>query len=246
MSSHKLVFPLVAVLALGACSDSSPAAGEPPLDEAALQLVAETALEVNHNTGTPLPSLHNLLRRTYQAIRNQEEGYVRARSLLRAGQPLKAIVLMLGPEVAEEGLKGVDSALNRLDERLAGKTLPERMQKALARARTLAERGWGAWNAGNPTGALGAALASADLIRSLSPRYQARRAIERATQALRAARAAVAGDPTEAELTALKKARRYRNGAIKAFELKRWRKAWEYALKSASFSQEVLKGRSGG
>ncbi len=244
MIRHKFVFPLVAALGLAACSDSSPTADEGQLDEASFELLAEAALEVNDQLGTPLPSLHNLLRRTYKAIR-ENDGHGRGVQLLRAGKTLNGIIAVLGPEVAAEALTGVDQALSRLDGRLAGKTLPDRIQKVLARAKGLAERGHGAMAEERYAAALGAALASADLIRSLSPRFQARKAIDRATRAFKEAREAVGDGPSEEEKTALQKARRLGNGAIDAFKGKEYRRAWTLARKSMGFSQEVLKRRSG-
>jgi len=245
MNRIRVALALIAVLGFGACNDSSPTANEPTANEAALELLAESALEVNDQQGTPLPSLDNLLRRTYKAIR-EEDGHGRGVQLLRAGQTLHGIIAVLGTEVAGEALSGVDQALAQLDVRFAGKTLPDRMQKALERATTFANRGHEALDSERYAAALGAALASADHIRSLSPRFQARKAIDRATRAYQAARAAVGDNPTEDEKTALKKASRFRNGAIDAFKNKAFRKAWTYAKRSIALSQEVLKGRSGG
>ena len=245
MIERKVVFTLLLALALGACSDASPTGPEVRPDEAAFELVAENALEVNDQQGTPLPSLHNLLRRTYKAIR-ENDGHGEGVRLLRAGKTLKGIIVVLGPEVADEALAGVDQALGKLAERFAGKTLPDRMAKIYSRAQELAGRGHEAMAAGNPVGALGAALASADMIRSLSPRFQARKAIDRATKALKAAREAVGDAPTDDEKTALRKALRFRDGAVEAFKAKAYGKAWNRALASMGFSHEVLKGRSGG
>jgi hypothetical protein len=245
MIRHQFVFPLMAALALGACTDASPTANEPALDEAAFELVAEAALEANDQQGTPLPSLDNLLRRSYKAIREQD-GHGQGVKLLRAGRTLSGIIAVLGPGVAEEAMTGVDQALSRLGDRFAGMTLPDRIQRILTQAETVAERGHGALAAGRYAAALGAALASADLIRSLSPRFQARKAIDRATRAFKAAREAVGDGPTDAEKTALRKALRFRNGAMDAYKGKKFRKAWTLARKSLALSQEVLKGRSNG
>jgi len=242
---QKFVFPLMAALGLAACSDSSPTANESQLTEASFELVAEAALELNDQLGTPLPSLHNLLRRTYTAIREQG-GHPKGQKLLRAGYTLAGIIAVLGPGVADEALTGVGQALSRLDERFAGKTLPAHLQRILNQAKTLAERGHGALAVERYAAALGAALASADLIRSLSPRFQARKAIDWATRAYKAAREAVAIDPTEDEKTALRTAARFRNWAIDAFKGTDYRKAWTLARKSLALSQEVLKGRSDG
>lgn len=245
MIRNTFVFPLMAALALGACADASPTANEPALDEAAFELVAEAALEANDQQGTPLPSLDNLLRRTYKAIREQD-GHGQGVKLLRAGRTLAGIIAVLGPGVAEEALAGVDQALSHLGDRFAGKTLPGRIQRILTQAETVAERGHEALAAERYAAALGAALASADLIRSLSPRFQARKAIDRATRAFKAAREAVGDAPTDVEKTALRKALRFRNGALDAYRGKEFRKAWALARKSLALSQEVLKGRSNG
>jgi hypothetical protein len=245
MFRHKFVFPLMAALALAACSDSSPTANHPQLDGASFELVAEAALEANDQLGTPLPSLHNLLRRTYQAIR-QQDGHGEGARLLNAGHTLQGIIAVLGPEVAVEANTGVKEALSRLGERFAGHVLPGGMQGALDRAKELAGKSQDALTAGNPAAALGAALASADLIRSLSPRFRARKAIDRATRAFQAAKEVVGDGPTGIEKTALQKAQRFRNGAVEAFKVKHFREAWNYAEKSMAFSHEVLKGRSGG
>jgi hypothetical protein len=238
-------FTVIATLGLAACGDSSPTSGRPQLDEAAFQVLAEGAMEANDQAGTPLPSLDNLLRRTFRAIREQG-GHPQGQRLLRAGQTLNAIIAVLGPGVSEEALNGVDQGLARLDGRIAGRTLPGRIQKIVNQARAQADRGHEALAAERYAGALGAALASADLIRSLAPRFQARESIERATRAFNAAREAVEADPTEDETAALNKARRLRNAATDAFEAKEYRRAWNLAHQSLALSQQVLQGRSGG
>jgi hypothetical protein len=245
MTMKKLLLPLVTILVLGACSDSSPISDETRLDEASFEILASSALEANDQQGTPLPSLDNLLRRTYKAIREQD-GHAQGIRLLKAGHTLRGIIAVLGPEVVEEAMAGVDQAISRLEDRFAGKVLPDGMQRAYDRAKALAERGHEALAAENYPGALGAALASADLIRSLSVKYRARKAIERAGKWFQAAKAAVGGSPTEDEVTALKKARRFRNAAVKAYKEKKYRKAWDFGLKSIALSKEVYKGRSGG
>jgi len=239
------VVPVLAVLGLAACGDSSPTAIEPPLDEVAFELVAEAALDANDQQGTPLPSLENLLRRTYKAIQ-AEGGHGQAVRLLKAGKPLNAIIAVLGPEVVDEALTGVDQALLLLDQRFAGKTLPDRMERVLNQAKTLAERGHAAVAAERYAGALSAALGSADLIRSLSSKYRARKAIERADLGFKAAKEAISVDPTDGEKATLKKAMRLLNLAKDAFKAKEYQKAWARARESAALSQKVLEGRSGG
>jgi hypothetical protein len=129
---------------------------------------------------------------------------------------------------------------------LEGKTLPDGVQKRLSRARELADRGASALAGGKDRAALGAALAAADLIRSLSPRYRAGKAIQRATRALRAAHDAVKADPSDAEKETLGKAKRTLGAARGAFEGREFGKAFKLAVESARLSLEVLQNRSGG
>lgn len=261
----------LALLVLPACYGPSPTAADAEADEARLVLVAEDVLAASDQQGTPLPSLDQLVKRTFQAIREQG-GHPEGQRLLRqarilAGQAaearaagelqeanllearsrtltLGAVIAVLGEVVVEEALTGVDQALARLDERLAGQTLPDRLRLALQRARTLADRGRAALDAGRHRAALDAALASADVIRSLAPRYQARTAIFVATRALRAAVGAVAESPTEAEATSLRNARRFLLAAHDAFEAGQFQRALRYAKESIRLSREVLQGRA--
>jgi hypothetical protein len=245
MIRYSKAIPLMAILALASCGDSSPTANEPEAGAAAFELVAEAALEVNDKAGTPLPSLDHLLRRTWRAIR-EYDGHGEGVRLLKTGHTLRGIISVLGPEVAVEGLAGVRAALDGLYVHIGDKVPPDHMQKALDMAETQWERGASAMADGNPAEALGAALGAAHWIRSLSPRYRARKVIERATRALTAA-VGVAGDgPTLAERTALGEATRLRNRAVEAFQVKHFREAWDYARESIAFSHEVLKGRSDG
>ncbi len=245
MLRRKLVFPTLFVLALVGCGDSSPTSGDEMADEAAFELVAEASLDATNRQGPPLPSLDNLLRRTFQAIRSDPAAHTEGIRLVRAGRLLEAIVAVLGPEVARYSLAGVHHALVGLSDRLP-ENIPDRMKKTLREAHGLFRRGKNAWDNERPVAALGAALASADLIRTLSPRFQARRAIDRANRALKAAREAVEGtELTSEEEAALKKAHRFRNGAIEAFKEKKYRKAWNYARESIDFSRWVLQQRSG-
>jgi hypothetical protein len=260
-----------AALALSACDGSSPTAEGREADEAELALVAESALAANDAQGTPLPSLDLLVRQTFQAIRH-EGGHPEGQRLLRRARALAAqavearadgkvqeanalearsraltldaVIAVLGTGVVEAALAGVDHALASLQARLAGQTLPDRMQRALQRAQGLADRGRQAMEGGQHRAALGAALASADLLRSLAPRYHAQKAIELAGRALRAAVDAVAGAPTDSEATSLRNARRFLAAANDAFKERDFRKAVRYATESARLSREVLQGRA--
>jgi tetratricopeptide (TPR) repeat protein len=271
MISRGLVLSIGALMILSSCQGSSPTAPELDVENVALERLAEAALAANDQQGIPLPSLDRLVQRTFQAIR-EAGGHPEGQRLLRqarllAGQAaearaagkvqeanalearshgltLEAILVVLGKGVAEEALAGVDGALATLDARLAGAPVPDRIQQALQRAHTLADRGRGALEQGQHRAALGAALASADVIRSLAPRYQAQKAMEVATRALRAAVEAVAGSPTDAEAASLRNARRFLAAAQDAFKAGQFQRAIRYATESARLSREVLQGRA--
>jgi hypothetical protein len=244
MTRHRILFSLLIALAAGACGDSTSVAPETSLDEQAFEVIAEAALEMNDAQGVPLPSLNNLLRRTYHAIRTQD-GHEQGVRLLRAGKTLQGIIAVLGTSVAGEAMAGVNQAIARLEDRIEGKSVPDRVRRIMARAKELAARGQYALDEQHYAAALGAALAAADVIRSLSPRYQARKAIERANRAFNAARNAVAGSATPDEITALRQAHRALNAAREAFKAKEYRKAWNYAHRSMGLSLGVLNGRLG-
>ena len=258
-------------LTLAAC-DGSPVDAEATLDEAAFEELATQAVVEADNQGLPLPSLERLLRQTYQTVRSDPEGNAdgiallrRARAQRRAAQEaraagdieaarthaarshaltLEAILTVLGTETADRAVAGVAQAMARLEAHLAGKTLPERITRRVNRARELVTGAQAALGAGNPRRALHGALLAADLIRSFSPRFQAERAIQRATRALRAAYELVKDDATDEEKTALKQARRYLKAARGAFEEKKFLLAKRYANEAASRALEVLEGRS--
>ena len=274
MMRNGLIFALGTALVLTACDTSSPTELEATVDEAAFEELAVAALEANEQQGVPLPSRDRLLRETFQIIRADLEAHAEGIALLRRARAqarmaqealdagdeeaarihnarskaltLDAIISVLGTGVVNRALLGVDQGLARIDERVAGRTLPDRYQNLLDRARALSARGHEALDAGQYRNALGAALSAADLIRSLSIRYQAQKAIQRATWALRAAYDAVDADATQAEIDALRLARRYLGGAREAFEAKEFQKALRFARESGRISLEVLQARSGG
>jgi tetratricopeptide (TPR) repeat protein len=266
-----LVSSIGALMILSSCQGSSPTAPELDVENVALERLAEAALAANDQQGIPLPSLDRLVQRTFQAIR-EAGGHPEGQRLLRqarllAGQAaearaagkvqeanalearsrgltLEAILVVLGKGVAAEALAGVEGALASLDARLAGATVPDRIQQALQRAHALADRGRLALEQGHHRAALGAALASADVIRSLAPRYQAEKGLDVAARALRAAVDAVAGSPTDAEATSLRNARRFLAAGRGAFEAGQFERAIRYATESARLSREVLQGRA--
>jgi HEPN domain-containing protein len=274
MNRRHLLTLLVASALLSACDSSAPFGPEGDADEAALEELALLALADGEAEGVPLPSFDRLLRETLQVIKTDQSSHAEGMKLLRRarhqaklaaeahqagdneaardhtnrsrGLTLSAILLVLGDQVADQALEGVDQALARLDAKLAGKELTERIRKTLDRAHALFERGDEALASGNLRRALNVALVAADQIRSLSPRYQANKAIERATRAFRAAHEAVKANPTEVESEALGKARGHLKEAREAFEARKFREAIRHASEAGKLSLGVLQGRNVG
>ena len=268
-----LVFTLAMGLILSACDTSSPTDVEATLDEAVVEQLAVQALEANEQQGAPLPCYERLLRRTFQAVRADPPAHAegiallkraryqakKAKEALDAGDAevarihtarsqaltLEAIISVLGTEVVDLAVLGVDQGLARIEEALAGKPLPDRFLKALDRVRSLSARAHEALDSGQPRNALASALAAADLLRALSVPFQARRALRWANKALGAALDAVKADPTQDEMEALRKARAYLRTAKDAFDAGKFQKALRLATESGRISLEVLWARSG-
>ncbi len=273
MTARGLILALAPALFLWACDGASPSSVEHPLDETALQDLAVAAMEGAEQDGLPLPSLERLRQETYRTVRADPEAYPdgiallrrarlqarQAREALAAGDEegarahqarsealtLQAIIVVLGPETPARALAGVDQALARLDARLAGQNPPERFLQALDQVRNLVARGRAALGE-NPRAALKAALAAADRLRALVPRYQAEKAIHRADRAFHAAYDLVVADPADAEVQALRRARRLLAAAKDAYRSRDFRVAVRLARESAELSLDVLAARSGG
>jgi hypothetical protein len=269
-----LVLPLALILLASACDGSGPAAGEDPLTDAVVEDLFAAALDAGGEGGLPLPSLERLLRETYRTVREDpgahsegidflrraraqaalaqaaletgDEEAARAHTARSEALTLRAILLVLGEDVAAEALAGVDQALDRLQARFAGKNVPDRYMQALARVHELSTRGHEALEGGNPGAALRFALRAADGLRAIVPRYQAETAIRRADRAFRAAHDLVASDASDAERDALRKARALLANARDAFRARDFRLAILLARESAAFSLGVLEGRSSG
>jgi hypothetical protein len=272
MLRKSLFLSLCGILLLSACDASSPTATQEADTEAALEQLAVEALDAVEKEGYPLPSLQRLLRETYQTIRSDREGNAEGLALLRRARnqavkaqeareagdleaarahaarsqalTLDAILSVLGEEVVDHALAGVDQALARLEARFAGKTLPDRFQNALNRAKALSEKGHEAREGGRLRVALSASFAAADLVRAISPRYQAFKAIRRASRAFDAAWNAVKADVTEGEAEALREARKFLAAAKEAYVARSYREAVLFARESATISLRVLEGRS--
>ena len=274
MNRPLLFTALAGVLLVTGCESSSPTSLPSLQEEGVLEELALRALSEGEARGVPLPSYHGLVRLTFQAVQEDPTTHAKGLDLLKRarhqaklaaqarkagdetaakehqhrsrGLTLSAILRVLGEGVVPKALEGVDQALARLHANLAGRELTERIRKTLDRARALSAHSHQALDAGNLPGALAAALSSADQIRSLSPRYQAREAMERSTRALRAAHEAVEADPTGEETEALKKARRHLKRAREAFEAGRFRETIRHAYQAGELSRGVLEGRNPG
>jgi len=273
MKRRQILTLLALITFLSACDSSSLVSPDADVDEGALEELALLALVEGEAQGAPLLSFDRLLRETLQIVKADPVSHAEGIQLLRRaryqaklaaeakaqgddaaakehsarnrGLTLQAILLVQGDQIATEALEGVDQALARLDANLVGRELTERIQKTLDQAHALSGRGHEALAAGNLRGALNVSLVASDQIRSLSPRYQAGKALERATRAFRAAHEAVKADPTAVESEALQKAKGHLNKAKEAFEARKFREAIRHATESSKLSLGVLQGRAG-
>lgn len=259
---------LIAALAVTAC-ETSTAPSLDILDEAA---VAQFAEAVSESSDIRLPSLGALLREsraTIEAAGGNEEAvahFRRARRLANAAEDareagnieearglarqsyrhtLAGVVTALGEDAVGTAVAGSTAGLARVQGHLEGRDVPERVMKAVARITQQVAAAEEKLAAGEPVAALHHALAAAEGIRHLSPRYVAGKWIQRATQVLRSARQAVGDAPTEEEVTALRRALRLLNVAKDEFEAHSWLRAVDAARRSATLSWGVLQGRSG-
>jgi len=262
-----LCFVLMAA-ALAAC-DQTTAPTLEVLDEADVAKFAEAVAESND---VRLPSLGALLKASRAAIQAQEGNEVavghfrRARRLtnaaedsLEAGnieaaeglarrsyrQKLAGIVAALDDDAVGAAVTGSVAGLTRIQDRLEGRDVPQRIMDAVTRIATRVAWAEEKLVAGEHAAALHQALAAADGIRHLSPRYVATKSIQRASQLLRAARQAVGEEATDEEATAIRRAARLRNLAKDEFEAGHMGKAVNIAARSASLSWGVVEGRSG-
>ena len=256
----------VAGLLLVACGDTVTAPDVvQTLDEATAAAVAAAVVEASDARLPYLPALVHDALEAIKAIDDNAEAvtaFRRARRARRAGNAalvagdedeykrLKrlelrftygGVIAALGHGVATDALAGVDAAIARWQERTAGKVVPPRFARALARVQELAEN---ARTADSQVASLYFSVSATEVIVSLSPRHQARRAVGKATRLFRGARAAVGGDAPEDEIAALRRAHRLLTAAEEAFETKDWRRAIRAANASADLSLKVLDGRA--
>jgi len=257
------------VVALAACD--APSSLRPEiLDDAAVAQLAEVTSE---DTAIHLPSLGSLLAAARQAIREQggnEEAvdhFRRAYRLALAAElaweegrdeearglearsyrhRLAGIVAALGEGVGAEAVAGSAAGLARVRDHIEGRDVSERVARAVERIAFHVDAAEGALQEGVPVAALHHALEAAEGIRHLSPRYVARKSIERATAMLREARQAVGDAPTDEEASSLRRAWRLLNVARDELSAGHPLRAVEAAQRSARLSWGVLQGRSSG
>jgi hypothetical protein len=260
------LLPLLTLL-LVACDE---AVGPVPeaLSEAAVEQLAQAIAESEE---LRLPSLGALLRASRAAIEAQggnDEAvghFRRARRLRNAaetaheaghseearrlarrarGETLSGIVAALGSEAVRASVAGSRAGLTRVEERLAGRDVPEGVARRVERIGGAIDRAEEALDGGAEVRALHFSLVAADGVRGLSPRWAARRWIARATETLAAARAAVGDAPTEDETTALQRAARLLGAARDDLDQGRPVGALERARRSTHLSWGVVQGRS--
>lgn len=258
----------LAVLSVAACGDATGPVS-PALDEASVARIAEAVSEA---ADVRLPSLGALLRASREAIQAQgghdeavahfrrahrlraaaedahEAGLVdEARRLERRAyrETLAGIVSALGPDAVADAVAGSVAGLHRVHERIEGRELPDWVARAVQRLESHVSAAEASLAGGNLLVALHHSLTAADGIRALSPRYAARRWIQRATDLLRAAREAVAAGPTEAEIATLRRAFRLLNLAKDELEAGHPLRSLEAARRSAHLSWGVLQERGG-
>lgn len=261
----------LSVLALGACDSPmapSPQAAPPEvLTDAA---VARFARQVAESDRVRLPSMGRLLRAARAAIEAQggnEEAvrhFRRARRLGAAAeaahaagndeearrlarrshhQKLAGIIAALGTGAVDESVAGARAGLDRIRERLEGRDVPERITKAVDRIGRGVGAAEEAWGNGAHVAALHHALAAAEGIRMLSPRYAARRWIQRATNLLGRARDALGDAPTEEEGAAIARAAELLAAAVTDLEEGRPARAAARARRAAHLAWGVVQGR---
>lgn len=262
---------LVAVAALLVAACDAPSALRPEaLDDDAVAQLAEVTSE---DATIRLPSLGSLMAAARETIREQGgneeavEHFRRAYRLALAAEAardegsleearslearsyrhrLAGIVVALGPEAVAESVKGAEAGLVRLQSRIEGREVSERVSKAVERIASHVDAAREALERGEPVRSLHHALEAAEGIRHLSPRYVARKWIERATTTLRAARQLVGDTATEEEASALRRAWRLLNIARDELAAGHPLRAVEAARRSGRLSWGVLEGRSGG
>ena len=262
--------PILVALAIAfaGCEQSTGPALD-TIDDASLAQFAE---HVSEASDIRLPSLGALLRASREAIHAMDEGntvavrhFHAARGFAMAaedsleagnedaakrlsnrsyGHTLQGILAALGPDAAAEAVAGSTAGLARIQGHLEGRDVSERIAARVARIAELIATAEAKLDAGEAQAALRHALAGADALRHLSPRYVAGKWIRHATQSLRAGIQAVGDAPTDEEARALQRARRLLNVAKDELEAGHPGRSVEAAARSVRLSAGVIRGRS--
>lgn len=260
---------LVALTIAFAGCEGSTAPTQDAVDEA---LLAQFAEQVSESSDIRLPSLGALLRASREALHATDVAntaairhFRAARRLAMAAEDsveagnedaakrlsrrshrhsLEGILTALGNGVAAEAVAGSAAGLARIQARLDGRDISERLAAHVARIARAVATAEAKAAAGEHVAALHHALASAEALRHLSPRYVARKWIHHATRSLRAGIQAVGDAPTDEEAHALQRARRLLNVAKEELKAGHPRRAVEAATRSVRLSGGVVRGRS--
>ena len=263
--------PAVLVALAIAFAGCEPSTG-PTLEAVDDAAVAQFAEQVSEAGDVRLPSLGALLRASREAIHATDEGnppavrhFRAARRLALAaeasleagneeeakrlsnrshGHTLRGIIAALGPDVAAEAVAGSAAGLARMQAHLDGRDVAERVTAHVARIAQHVATAQEKLGDGDAVAALHHALAGAEALRHLSPRYVARKWIHHATRSLRAGIQAVGDAPTEEEAQALRRAQRLLNVAKDELDAGHPRRAVEAATRSLRLSSGVIRGRA--
>ena len=270
MKRRKLYLIVSLGLVVAACDQTTAPAGD-VIDEVAVARFAEL---VSEDTDIRMPHLGALLRAAHEAIRASDDNteavahFRRARRLRNASEEaheagneeearrlahrsythrLMGIVAALGPEAVAEAVAGSVAGLARLEAHLEGKDVLTRVTQAVERIGAHVGMAQDKLAVGELVPALAHALAAAEGIRHLSPRYVARKWIQQATSLLEEAHQAI-GDavPTDEEALALHRARRLLNVAKDELQAGHPARATEAAKRSAHLSWGVIQAHSSG
>lgn len=269
-----VLFAFAAVIAAGGCQTDSAltATNEDPLAEGEALSLLEAVSEEEH---ARLPALAPLLRQLRAAIR-ESGGHPEGEALLRQSRQLRvqasearragdrdaarrlaseardtllqAIVVVLGRETALRAVAGVETAFDRLAERLGDRVLPPVFQRRVDRLESLVSEARRALRTDDPVRALDLSLRAAAAFRALSPDAMAARAeaaVERAAGLLARAQAAAGEDASERVIRAVARAEALLERAEAALVEGRPRAALAAAVGSGRLSQRVIRHLTG-
>ena len=266
--SHRLRLGMLATLVIAACEQpTAPVVDE--LDDSALAQFTES---ISESGDVRLPSVGALLNESRETIAATDGGHAQAiqhflaarRLALAAedataagddetavqlerrsyGHKLQGVVAVLGSEAVARAVAGSTAGLERLQAHLADREVPDCIAARVAQIADIVSAANEQLLAGANVRALHQTLAAAEGIRIFSPRYVARKRIQRAISLLRQAVAAVGDAPMEEEATAIRRARRLLRAAEDELGVGHPHGAAEAAQRSARLSWGVVQGRA--